>query len=146
MTCPWSSPAYSTTKTGRHNITESCVKHQNSNSLKFAQPSGFVTLNLKICFSLCVPIGLFFNSQPLTWFKTFLRSSGFVSLWYYVYDSNMFQVVFNHKQVWELKKTGLIFSYNIHHLKFVIYQQFIIHFLSLRIHILTIMMKIKCHQ
>ena len=81
----WCTPASSTTKTGRHNITESCVKHQNSNSLKFAQPSGFVTLNLKICFRLCVPIGLFFNSQPLTWFKTFLRLSGFVSLRYYVY-------------------------------------------------------------
>ena len=81
----WCTPASSTTKPGHHDIAKSGVKHQNSNSLNFAQPSGFVTLNLKIYFSLCVPISLFFNSRPLTWFKTFLRSSGFVSLWYYVY-------------------------------------------------------------
>jgi hypothetical protein len=97
----WCTTASSTTKSDRHDIADSCViKHQHSNSLKFAQPSGFVTLNLKICFSLCFPIGLVFNSQPLTWFKTFLRLSGFVPLWYYVYDSN-------HKQVWELKKQAL---------------------------------------
>jgi hypothetical protein len=68
----WCTPASSTTKTGRHNITESCVKHQNSNSLKFAQPSGFVTLNLKICFRLCVPIGLVWvvRSSDLTHWAT----------------------------------------------------------------------------